>query len=172
MSPDKAGQPFTDQAVTVLESRPRQDRTGASRPCPNPPRPAQARPSYAFLDLDAVISAPGCARAWIRATLREWGVARLAGDAEIVASELVTNSVNAYLGTDRPLIRLTLTLDQGELAILVCDDNPGVPVTAHPDAEEESGRGLLIVESLSDRSGWYPRTDGKPGKVVWATISG
>jgi anti-sigma regulatory factor (Ser/Thr protein kinase) len=150
--------------------------TGASQSCPDPPcpdphRPAHARPSCAFLDLGAVITAPGCARAWIRAIVREWGVARLADNAELVASELVTNSVNASVGLDRALITVTLSLDQGELVILVRDDLPNVPLAAHPDAADESGRGLLIVETLSDRFGWYPRTDGKPGKVVWAVIS-
>jgi anti-sigma regulatory factor (Ser/Thr protein kinase) len=147
-------------------------RAGASRAGPNPPRLSPARASCARLDLGAVSTAPGCARAWIRATVREWGASHLAGDAEIVASELVTNSVTASLGLDRASVRLALTLNQGELTILVGDDHPGAPVAADPGAEDEGGRGLLIIENVSDRFGWYPRTDGKPGKVVWAVISG
>jgi anti-sigma regulatory factor (Ser/Thr protein kinase) len=95
----------------------------------------------------------------------------VADNAELVATELVTNSVNASLGMDHALITVTLILDHGELVILVRDGHPDVPLAAHPDTADESGRGLLIVENLSDRFGWYPRTDGRPGKVVWAAIS-
>ena len=86
----------------------------------------------------------------------------------------MTNAVNASLGLNGAAIRLVLTLDQGELAILVRDDNPGVPMAAQPGADDEGGRGLLIVENLSDRCGWYPlEDDGRPAvKVTWAVISG
>ena len=91
----------------------------------------------------------------------EWGAAELADAAELVASELVTNSVNDCVGLDQAAIRLVLTLDRGELAILVRDDHPGVPMAAQPGADDESGRGLLIVEHLSDRCGWHPLEDAK-----------
>ena len=145
--------------------------TGAPRSCQGPPGQAPARPPRAFLDLGAVLTAPGCARAWTRAILREWGAAEQADTAELVASELVTNSVNACTGLDRAVIRLVLTLDRGELAILVRDDHPGVPMAAQPGADDEGGRGLLIVETLSDRCGWYPLEGAKPAKVTWAVIS-
>jgi hypothetical protein len=41
-----------------------------------------------------------------------------------------------------------------------------------PGADDESGRGLLIVEQLSDRCGWYPLNDPEHAKVTWAVISG
>ncbi|MFF4824521.1 ATP-binding protein [Streptomyces sp. NPDC001312] len=34
-------------------------------------------------------------------------------------------------------------------------------------AEEETGRGLLLVSHLATRWDWHPRPDG-PGKTVWA----
>lgn len=84
----------------------------------------------------------------------------------------MTNSLNACAGLDLAAIRLVLTLDRGELAILVRDSHPGVPLAAQPGAEDESGRGLLIVEQLSDRCGWYPLNDQEHAKVTWAVISG
>ncbi|HEX5568894.1 MAG TPA: ATP-binding protein [Streptomyces sp.] len=36
------------------------------------------------------------------------------------------------------------------------------------DHTAESGRGLFLVESLSDGWGWQPVDDPAPGKVVWA----
>ena len=143
----------------------------ARRSCPGPPGQA-ARPPRAHLDLGAVLTAPGCARAWTREILWEWGAAELADAAELVASELVTNSVIACAGLDQAGIRLVLTLDKGELAILVRDCHPGVPLAVQPGADDEGGRGLLIVEQLSDWCGWYPLNDPEHAKVTWAVISG
>ena len=70
----------------------------------------------------------------------------------------------------QPSIRLILTLDQGELAILVRDFCPGTPQPGNAGADDESGRGLFLVQSMSDRFGWYPAGDGIPGKVVWAVV--
>jgi anti-sigma regulatory factor (Ser/Thr protein kinase) len=133
---------------------------------------APARPPRAFLDLGAVLTAPGCARAWTREILWEWRAAELAHTAELVASELVTNSVTHSAGPGGTVIRLILTLDQGELAILVRDDHPGVPMAGQPGEDDEGGRGLLIVEQLSDRCGWYSLQGAEPAKVTWAVISG
>ncbi len=138
---------------------------------PRPTRPPPRSPRKAVLDLGAVLTAPGCARAWTREILWEWDAAELADDAEFVVSELITNSVSACAGLDRAVIRLVLTLDQGELAVLVRDDDPSAPVAAQPGADDESGRGLLIVEHLSDRCGWYPLEGARPAKVTWAVIS-
>jgi anti-sigma regulatory factor (Ser/Thr protein kinase) len=141
--------------------------TTASRSGASQPRPAAAGPPRAFLDLGAVLTAPGCARAWTREILWEWGAAELAESAELVASELVTNSVNAGGGG----IRLVLTLGRGELAVLVRDGHPGAPLAGQPGADDESGRGLLIVEALSDRCGWYTLQGPQHAKVTWAVIS-
>ena len=157
--------------------------TGPPRPCPGPPGQAPARrscqvppgqaarPPRAVLDLGAVPTAPRCARAWTREILWEWGAAELADTAELLASELVTNSLKACAGLDLAAIRLVLTLDQGELAILVRDNHPGVPLAVQPGADDESGRGLLIVEHLSDRCGWYPLNDPEHAKVTWAVLT-
>jgi anti-sigma regulatory factor (Ser/Thr protein kinase) len=135
-------------------------------PLPIPGRP----PPTAVLDLGALPTAPGCARAWTREILWEWRLAGLSDTAELIVSELTTNSVLASRWPDRPAIRLILTLDRGELVILVRDFCPGAPRTRHPGADDEGGRGLLLVESMSDRFGWYPADDGTPGKVVFAVL--
>jgi hypothetical protein len=97
--------------------------TGAPRSCQGPPAHAPARPR-AFLDLGAVLTAPGCARTWTREILWERGAAGLADTAELVASELVTNSVNACAGLDRAVIRLVLTLDRGPFHFLPWNQVP------------------------------------------------
>jgi anti-sigma regulatory factor (Ser/Thr protein kinase) len=134
--------------------------------------PVPAPPTRAFLDLGAIPTAPGCARAWTREILWEWGLAAVADPAETVVSEFVTNSVNACRGSNQAVIRVTLTFNRDELAILVRDDHPGFPLPGTPGEDDESGRGLLLARNLSDRSGWYPLEDGDPGKVVWAVLTG
>jgi anti-sigma regulatory factor (Ser/Thr protein kinase) len=142
----------------------------AHSPAPSRPRPTPAPPPRAFLDLGAVLTAPGCARAWTRVILLEWRLTHLT-DAELVVSELTSNAVLASHREGVASFRLILTLDQGEFAILVRDFCPGDPLPRQADDEDEGGRGLLLIQALSGRSGWYPTDDGTPGKVVWAVLS-
>jgi anti-sigma regulatory factor (Ser/Thr protein kinase) len=122
------------------------------------------------LDLGAVPTAPGCARAWTRQILWEWRLNDLSEAAEGIVSELITNSFLASRQLTTSAIVLILTFNRGELAILVRDFCPGTPQPLDAGACDESGRGLLLVESMSDRAGWCPPEDGTPGKVVWAVI--
>jgi anti-sigma regulatory factor (Ser/Thr protein kinase) len=132
-------------------------------------RPSQPPPS-AVLDLAALATAPGCARAWARVILREWRLAGLSNDAELVVSELATNAVSASRRTGVPFFRLILTHGRGELSILVRDLCPGIPRSGNAGDQDEGGRALCLVQAVSGRSGWYPADDGAPGKVVWAAL--
>ena len=143
----------------------------ARRSCQGPPAQVPTRPPHAVLDLGAVRTAPPCAGAWTREILWEWGAAELADTAGLLASELVINSLKACVGLDRAAIRLVLTLDGGELAILVRDSHPDVPLVVQSGADDESGGSLLIVEQLSDRCGWYPLHNSEHAKVTWAVIT-
>ena len=146
-------------------------RRGTMHPRDHPSQPALAgRALRAVLDLGAVPTAPGCARAWTRQILREWQLDDLSEAAEGIVSELVTNAVHASRQLVSPVIVLVLTFDRGELALLVRDFCPGIPQPQQVGADDESGRGLLLVKFMSDRSGWCPPEDGSPGKVVWAVI--
>lgn len=122
------------------------------------------------LNLGAVPTAPACARVWTRQILWEWWLAGLSDRAELIVSELTTNAVLASRREGRPFIRLTLTLDQGELAILVRDFCSGTPQPGNAEADDENGRGLFLVQAMSGRSGWYPADESTPGKVVWAVV--
>jgi len=137
---------------------------------PRPPQPPPVRPLRAVLDLGAVPTAPGCARAWTRVILHEWRLAGLSDAAELIVSELATNALLASRREGAASFRLVLTRGQGELAILVRDFCHGVPRAGDAGEEDENGRGLLLVQALSGRSGWYPADDGSPGKAVWAVL--
>ena len=133
------------------------------------PQPGPASwPLLAALDLGALPTAPACGRAWTRAILREWRLTALQESAGLLVSELVTNSVQASRGmTHAAPVRLRLLSDGTQAVILVWDASPQPPVPAHPGDDAETGRGLLLVEAVSARWGWYVPPD-MGGKVVWA----
>jgi anti-sigma regulatory factor (Ser/Thr protein kinase) len=137
-----------------------------------PPQPPPGLPPRVTLDLGAVPTAPGCARAWTRVILREWRLAGLSEASDLVVSELAANALLASIREGVAFFRLILTLDRGELAILVRDFCRSVPEPRTAGEEDENGRGLLLVGAMSSRSGWYPPGDGSPGKVVWAIVPG
>jgi len=115
-------------------------------------------------------SAAGCARALAVACLSEWRLDVLRDDVALITSELVTNAVtasSALPGGPWPL-RFSLASDRSRLLICVADMCPEPPAQADADADALDGRGLMIVEALSERWGWYPADTA--GKAVWALI--
>ena len=111
------------------------------------------------------------ARLHARQMLWEWGIGEVARDLELLVSELVTNALNASLamGQDLP-IRLWLLSNDTRVVISVWDGNPRPPVRANGGGAAESGRGLVLVEALSDRWDWFAH-EGLGGKVVWCELS-
>jgi anti-sigma regulatory factor (Ser/Thr protein kinase) len=135
---------------------------------PPTPWPLQTR-----LVLAALPSAPGVVRGHVRLVAQEWGLADLGDTAELLASEIATNAVqaSARLRTAGPaLIRVWLTSDGVALVIHVWDGNPEMPVRKDMVAvDDEGGRGLMLVESLGKDWGAYREASGK---VVWVVIGG
>jgi hypothetical protein len=64
-------------------------------------------------------------------------------------------------------VRLWLVSDLAQILILVWDASPQPPVRINASGEAENGRGLILVEAISEKWGWYGR-DGSDGKFVWA----
>ncbi|MCX5213655.1 SpoIIE family protein phosphatase [Kitasatospora sp. NBC_00240] len=102
-------------------------------------------------------------RAELRDALRRWGVADLVDTAELLASELVTNAIRH---TDRDamftarLYREPAT-DRARLRVEVEDESDLWPTRRTPGEQASSGRGLMLVEALSDAWGVEPRGTGK-----------
>src|SRR5215475_9247309 len=149
----------------------------------SPPGDAAQWPYHSFLSLGALPGAVPCARLHTTAVLWEWGMEAMAHAAELAVSELVTNAVRAATNAQnaRPP-----------------DPPPGPPVPTAVDPERDGGRGLLLVEAVSERWGYYyPATDAisarrstapaasapqflaaapllpaaaEPGKIVWALL--
>jgi anti-sigma regulatory factor (Ser/Thr protein kinase) len=130
-----------------------------------------ARPPYSYAEYLAAPRAVPRARQHTRDALRAWGLDALAGTAELLASELVTNAVRASIAAGQPAVRLLLTLDAEGVRISVWDGAPGVPRRRpDPAGDADGGRGLLLVEALGADYGTY-RSAGY-GKVVWCVITG
>jgi hypothetical protein len=63
---------------------------------------------------------------------------------------------------------LRLLRRNGEVICAVLDPSDSAPVLKAPATVEESGRGLQMVDALSDVWGWSP-VAGR-GKAVWAVL--
>lgn len=115
------------------------------------------------------------ARQLTRNTLRDWGLMSLADDAQAIVSELATNAVThaAQHATDRQPARQDLSLRllrrTGQVICAVLDPNDVPPVLKSPSDVDEAGRGLQVVDSLSNEWGWSP-VAGR-GKAVWAILT-
>jgi hypothetical protein len=101
----------------------------------------------------------------------EWGLRGLADTAELLACELVTNAINASQrleSSEPPVVRLWLVSDQISLLIHVWDSCKEMPVLKDADTDDLSGRGLMIIDTLSADWGSFQEAQGK---VVWAMVS-
>jgi anti-sigma regulatory factor (Ser/Thr protein kinase) len=135
-------------------------------------------PLQSFLELGALPGAVPCARLHTRQMLWEWRLTALTDSTELVVSELVTNAVQASRATGQAApVRLWLLSDTAQILILVWDASSHPPVRADISDDTENGRGLLLVEAISDQWGCYFPADhgGKSpwdqhGKVVWAVV--
>ncbi|GAA4048821.1 ATP-binding protein [Streptomyces shaanxiensis] len=99
--------------------------------------------------------------------VRTWGVPLdddMADAIRLVTSELISNAVVHGEGP----VTVTLYHQPGRLVIDVFDDNPAAPQTSCAQADDESGRGLALVELLASRCAWEPAGQGKR---VWAEIA-
>ena len=122
------------------------------------------------LELAALPSAVPCTRGHIRAVAMEWGLAHLADTAELLASEIVTNAVQAsgqLRIADLPVVRVTVTADRESVLIRVWDGSDSMPVHQQVGPSDDGGRGLTIIDALSTDWGTYREADGK---VVWALL--
>lgn len=116
----------------------------------------------------ATAASAGAARRMVSATLAAWELGDLRDDVHSVVSELASN---AALHARSPFT-VTLVQDQDAecLRVEVTDRSPARPRArrrSEPDAT--TGRGLLMVETLSTEWGVQPEAEG--GKTVWCHFS-
>ncbi|MEU9860502.1 ATP-binding protein [Streptomyces sp. NPDC047971] len=123
--------------------------------------PAELRNSYRMGFTVGEHSA-GHMRRVLRMSLDRWGLDRLADAAGLALTELVANVVRHVPG--RRCTVLILREPHG-LRVEVADTLCGPPLFAKaPEPLAEAGRGLMLVEAVTDRWGVEPSADGK---TVW-----
>lgn len=137
-----------------------------------------------MLSLVALPTAPFWARRYTRRFLdgRRDITEEATQTAELVVSELVTNSVRFSGGGERalpqpqsysgragaPLISLSLRYFRAALLIEVYDTSNDPPVLAYARSDAENGRGLMLVGALTKEWSYFLLPDG--GKVVYCFL--
>jgi len=129
-------------------------------------------PLRTYLELAALPTAVPCARLHAKNVLHEWHIGPLADTVELVVSEIVTNAVRASAavaqhGIGMPTTKIWLTSDGRRVLIQVWDSDGHRPAPQQVGLTAESGRGLLLVQTLSAEWGCYT-PDGQAGKIIWA----
>ena len=84
------------------------------------------------------------AREQARKALFGWGLGEHAELAELIVSELATNAIRHGDG----VVQVRVSYACGDLRVEVHDDGAGRPVRRQATAEDESGRGLALLDGL------------------------
>jgi anti-sigma regulatory factor (Ser/Thr protein kinase) len=145
------------------------DRAVAPRPARQPPT---AWSLISSLELAALPTAAGSARKHARAVALEFGLSAMADTIELIVSEIVTNALLATLdvsfsGFATPIVRLSLESGMRGLLIRVWDASDEMPSRRYVGPDDDSGRGLMLVDCLASEWGAYREARGK---VVWVIV--
>jgi anti-sigma regulatory factor (Ser/Thr protein kinase) len=112
-----------------------------------------------------VVGAARQAREVVTEACARWGLPDLVGPACTVVTELVNNVV-VHASTPMEVV---VRLRDRHLHVSVTDGSPTPPEAKGPAAPTApGGRGLMMVDAVSDRWGWTPLEGG--GKAVWAIL--
>ena len=139
-----------------------------------PPRPNRpAGPSLPMsarqcrIPLKADLTAASSARSVVEDAIRTWRVPVDTDVAVLLTSELVTNAVTHGTPTAGTFVLLTIACDAACLRVDVHDGSGDLPVLDSAPTEAETGRGLLLVTTLSAEWG-FSLTPA--GKAVYFTL--
>ncbi|MEE1798105.1 ATP-binding protein [Streptomyces sp. JV176] len=93
--------------------------------------------------------------------------APIADDAVLAAHELFANAV--LHGSQSPHDTITVTIEHSDTVVWIGikDHSPCLPRPRFSGPQDTNGRGLCLVEALSNGWGVIPH---RPGKTVWFTI--
>ena len=110
---------------------------------------------------------PARARAFVVHHLSEHRLHDLVEPVRLIASELATNAVVHA----RTAFTVTLSQRDNVVTLGVEDEQPAQALTVPvwPDLLGDDGRGLKIVDQVSDK--WGVSTDPRGGKLVWASFA-
>jgi anti-sigma regulatory factor (Ser/Thr protein kinase) len=128
--------------------------------------PTASTPPW-VVDFAAIEEEVATLRRSVRAHLQAWGLPEFVDEAQLCVSELVANVIT-HVGAGTPTT-LTILMKDAFLRIEVQDpDTRVLPSLMTADAESESGRGMALVEAVTDRWGVQILADRK---VTWCEIA-
>ncbi|MFE7624463.1 ATP-binding protein [Streptomyces sp. NPDC057509] len=104
---------------------------------------------------------PGSLRRVLGIKLKRWRVPELIEPAGLLLSELVTNALIHGQGD----VGIRVHLAEGRCVIAVRDGSSARPRLRRADAQEEGGRGLLLVDALAAEWGVSP-----DGTTTWCSL--
>jgi anti-sigma regulatory factor (Ser/Thr protein kinase) len=90
------------------------------------------------------LTAPRDAREATRKTLCSWGLQDHVDVAELIISELVTNAIRHGTGP----VGTRISRERRYLHLEVHDDGPERPIRRHATTQDESWRGLTVIDGL------------------------
>ncbi len=123
--------------------------------------PAEARPEHDRTTIDRLDPrAARSARDFIARHVAEPELTDLRETAVLLVSEVVTNALRHTDGN----VDLALWRFQDRVRVEVSDETSRSPVASRAGLLDESGRGVPLMDALSDRWGTSPHGEGK---VVW-----
>jgi anti-sigma regulatory factor (Ser/Thr protein kinase) len=93
----------------------------------------------------------------------------LSADAQTILSELMSNAIKYARPFVEDHIKVVWAIGRDQIEVRVTDGGgPHVPMVRHPDATDIGGRGLALVEGLSDSWGVERSSEST---TVWAAIA-
>ncbi|MFJ2024976.1 ATP-binding protein [Streptomyces sp. NPDC087897] len=101
----------------------------------------------------------------LRLYLRTWDLLFLADAAELALTELIANVVQ-HVPDRRGRAYIFRLPDREGVRVEVADDNPVLPLAIRRDPLDEGGRGLVLVNAVTDAWGIVKQWD-QPGKTIW-----
>ncbi|MFI1932365.1 ATP-binding protein [Streptomyces sp. NPDC020330] len=129
-----------------------------------------SHPTYSEV-FPCVPSTAETGRRLVRGVLGMWHLDVLADRAELIVTELIANAARH---TPCPEVRLVVGRPTAtRVRVGIVDEEPSrLPELSHAGEEDESGRGLFLVEAVADRWGCDLQSAGGRlrGKEVWAEL--
>ncbi|MER5275175.1 ATP-binding protein [Streptomyces sp. NPDC002809] len=103
----------------------------------------------------------------VRRHLRLWGLSDVVDAAEICVSELAANVIR-HVGEGTP-VTLVVEMNGTHLRVAIRDpDTRALPTLVHAGPDDESGRGMSLLNAVSDRWGVIL---GAESKLVWCDLA-
>ncbi|MGN6089014.1 MAG: ATP-binding protein [Actinomycetales bacterium] len=119
----------------------------------------------ALVDVPPTLTAASVARGVVRQLLHAWQLSSAVDAAQLVVSEMVTNAVR-HVGGEASF-ELTIEAAGDEIRLALADGSSVRPLIRELRDDSLGGRGIALIEALTERWGVE---DHEGGKRVWVIL--